>query len=333
MTTQTLDPRWLLLAALSLGCGDDPPPAVTNDYALSGVPPLPEHLASGDHVRTLVVGHAVRAGADRRDQQCSVTALLFDANERVHGRRGAVGRRHRLPLLRHAPRGRLRPPALDLCGRHRRDLAGRERAARAVPRRPDARAELPVHPARVRLHLAGNGSAHLASMDEGIPGDVLTDLNTDVALPGGVVIHSPSELTTVTWPESGDLTVTWTGAGATSAVVRLEPTDPAATSVIVCNPRRNGTQRVPADMIAQAMFRTQDVKGDGDGVPRADGDGRGRTHLPHRGNVLVKPRAAARPTLTPPRRRALCSEQVLHCHVQHSPVGNGRRNGRDPHVV
>lgn len=247
----------LTLTALA-GCYGEDPPAV-NDYALSGVSPLPERVAAGDHIRSIVVGHEVRAGAERRDQQCTVTALLFDAttaSSTVAAQSDAES-----GCKFYATR-----PESDFT-RQRWICAGAIGVTSASVREQLGFCPMPPTTAPVYRftlggcgNILGNGNAHLASMDEGIEGDVLTDLDADVTLPANVIIQSPSTLSTVTWPESGDLTVTWTGVGATSAVVRLEPTAPTATSVIVCNPRRNGTQRIPADMIAQAMYRTTDVK-------------------------------------------------------------------------
>lgn len=259
MTNPTHDPRWLLFTALAVSCGADPAPVVTNDYPLSGTPVYPERVGMSDRVRTIVVSHEVRAGSDRRQQQCTVTALLFDtasASTTVPAQSDPDSNCRFYATRFEDDYTRQRWICAGALGVTSQGVNEQLGFCPADPMRaPSFRFTL-----RACGSILGNGSAHLASMDEGIPGDVLTDLNSDVTLPGGVIIQSPSTLATVTWPETGDLTILWTGASATSATVRLEPTDPAATSLIVCNARRNGVQRIPADMLAQAMYRTQDVK-------------------------------------------------------------------------
>jgi hypothetical protein len=257
--------RAVLTAVVALalgGCGGDAaPPGVGDGYVLTQRPPIPERVAAGDAVRSIVVFREDRVGARREAVRCGLSTVLFDAAGPSTVVAAGIDAAADCRFYASAPE-------IDF-QRMRWVCAG----AVTVTAGPLTQTVglCPAAGATVRYEttLSGCGTlsservAQLGSLDEGIMGDVVTDLAAEARLPTGVTITAPTALTVATWPEAGDLDVRWTSADATSALVRIEPDgdfDPATAPTIVCVARTAGRVTVPQALIAQGNFRTRDVR-------------------------------------------------------------------------
>jgi hypothetical protein len=105
--------------------------------------------------------------------------------------------------------------------------------------------------------IAPDNPIEFASGNE-IDGDVLQDLDGMVNFPSALAIQEPTSLGVTTWPATGDLSVRWTSAGATSALVTITPRAGTG-SRIVCNPHTNGSLTIDAMLIDRSGLRTQDA--------------------------------------------------------------------------
>jgi len=218
-------------------------------------------VAAGDVVRSIVVAREERAGASRDVTRCTLSTVLFD---------GAVASAV-VPAGIEADadcRFYASAPEVDF-QRMRWTCAGAiEVGAGSLSQNiglcPSAGATV-----RYETELTSCGTlgtdrrATVTSVDDGIMGDVVTDLSAEARLPSAVAITAPTALAVTTWPASGDLDVQWTSADATSALVRIEPegsTGGASTPTIICVARTAGRVTVPQALIAQANFRTMDAR-------------------------------------------------------------------------
>lgn len=257
--------RALTAVLLVLGAcgGDDAPGSGTGaGYALTQRPPVPERVAAGDAVRSIVVYREDRTGASRDVTRCGLMTYLFDATTASTVVAAGIDADADCRFYASAPEAdfqRMRPVCAGAV-----DVAAGS-LMQTVGFCPDASATM----IRYDNELSGCGTlgsdrrATIGSVDDGIPGDVVTDLATTAALPTAVTITSPSALTVTTWPESGDLSVQWTSADATSALVRIEREGAAsgsASPTIVCVARTAGRVTVPQALIAQANFRAMDAR-------------------------------------------------------------------------
>lgn len=250
-------------AVMALGCGGDDatPSGVGSGYALTQRPPIPERVAAGDAVRSIVVFREDRTGTTRDVTRCGLSTVLFDAPVSSTVVPAALDAETDCRFYGSAPEvdfQRMR----WVCAGAITVAAGS--LSQTVGLCPSAGATV-----RYETTLTGCGtlssdrSALVGSLDEGVMGDVVTDLAGTALLPTGVTITAPSTLAVATWPASGDLDVQWSSADATSALVRIEPegaTNPASTPTIVCVARTAGRVRVPQSLIAQANFRTMDAR-------------------------------------------------------------------------
>ena len=101
-------------------------------------------------------------------------------------------------------------------------------------------------------------SVAISSADD-IDGDVLTDLQATVTLPGAISITQPTTLGVVTWPASGSLDVRWSSENAGSALVTIEArSNPSGSPMIVCHPGANGSVTVAAALVDAGGFRTRE---------------------------------------------------------------------------
>ena len=113
--------------------------------------------------------------------------------------------------------------------------------------------------------LMGGTTVGISSGNE-LDGDVVTDLSTQITLPGSVAITQPTSLGVLTWPASGALTVQWTSGSASdggtvemSSLVTVTQRATPAGPTIVCRPTSNGTVSISDTLIAQANLRMQDA--------------------------------------------------------------------------
>jgi hypothetical protein len=108
--------------------------------------------------------------------------------------------------------------------------------------------------------LTAGTAVRVSSAPDELPGDVVGDLATEVAVPGDVVITAPTNLGVTGWPVSGALDVRWTSADATAALVTLDARDATvSTARIVCRPTTLGTVTVPELLITQSGLRLLDT--------------------------------------------------------------------------
>lgn len=251
----------LALALALCGCGDDATPSGgSSDYALPNPAPVPQALSAGDRVRVLIVRREDRAGAARRDVTCGLTTLLFDVTQSAPNPPAAIDNANNCRFYGSDPT-RTFPQQRQVC-------AGAINVSSGALMQTIGFCPTGSNPALdVTFPTCGDlGSTRmgaLSSMDELGADDAVTDLMARVELPTAPAITGPSELPTTTWPESGDLDITWTSLDATSAMVRLTPAeggDPASLPVVICTPSRNGRVRVSQEIIAQSMFRARDVR-------------------------------------------------------------------------
>lgn len=251
--------RALAVAVVLAGCGDDAAPGGPGSgYALTQRPPIPERVAVGDVVRSIVVFREERVGAARDGTRCGLSAVLFD---------GAVASSV-VPAGIEAEadcRFYASPPEADF-QRMRWTCAGAIEVTAGPLTQNVGACPSPGAPVRYETDLTMCGTlsserrATVTSVDDSIPGDVVTDLSVLALLPTPVVITSPTTLAVTTWPASGDLDVQWTSADATSALVRIEREGTMGGAAIVCVARTAGRVRVPQALIAQANFRTMDAR-------------------------------------------------------------------------
>lgn len=253
--------RALAVTVALTACGSDPaPPAGPDVYTLTGAPPTPEQLTVGDRVRTLILRVEDRAGADHRQTACAMTALLFDVTAMSTVVPAGIDASSDCRFY-------ATPPETDW-QRQRGVCAGAINVSSAalmdtVGYCPNPGARLPIENALTSCGaLAGDRHGDVSSMDEGIPGDVVTDLAGRIELPTAVQILGPSDLPVFTWPASGDLEVTWRSTGATSAVVRIDAVTGEANTgpAIICRARQSGRVTVPQALLAQANFRANNAR-------------------------------------------------------------------------
>jgi hypothetical protein len=254
---------WLVASVAVAACGGDEaaPPGSGSGYALTQRPPIPERVAAGDVVRSIVVFREDRTGPTRDVTRCGLATVLFDGVVASTVVPAGLDAESDCRFYAGAPEAEFQ--------RMRWVCAG----AVTIEAGPLTQSVglCPAAGATVRYEttlstcgtLSSERRAGLASVDEGVMGDAVTDLAAEARLPTGVTITAPSALTVATWPASGDLDVQWTSADATSALVRIEPegaANPASTPTILCVARTAGRVRVPQALLAQANFRTMDAR-------------------------------------------------------------------------
>lgn len=253
-------PTAVLMAYGLSACSADPGGADggTTPTALTQSPPLKRPLTPNEPVRTLVLRHEERAGAMRRDTQCGLTALLFNTTSTATVTAATIDGATGCRLY-------VADPDVDL-------QAQRWLCAGALNVSSGALSTTfslcPSAGARVTFdatlsgcgNIANDRTAALSSMME-IEGDQLTDLMATARFPAAVRLTAPNELGIGSWPANGPLEVRWTSAGATSALVTIEPETPTATSPrIYCPAVLNGFLQVPAGMIDQVGLRNLDAR-------------------------------------------------------------------------
>lgn len=253
-------PTAVLMAYGLSACSADPGGADggTTPTALTQPPPLKRPLTPNEPVRTLVLRHEERAGAMRRDTQCGLTALLFNTTATATVTAATIDGATGCRLY-------VADPDVDL-------QAQRWLCAGALNVSSGALSTTfslcPTAGARVTFdaalsgcgNIANDRTATISSMME-IDGDQLTDLTATARFPAAVRITAPNELGIGSWPANGPLEVRWTSAGATSALVTIEPEAPTATSPrIYCPAVLNGFLQVPAGMIDQVGLRNIDAR-------------------------------------------------------------------------
>ena len=253
----------LVVATVLSACGgDDPVPAGTGSgYPLTQRPPVPERVAAGDVVRSIVVFREDRTGTARDGTRCGLSTVLFDAPTASTVVPAGLDADSDCRFYASAPELEFQ--------RMRWVCAGAITVAAGAL--TQSVGLCPAAGATVRYEttlttcgsLSSDRRAQVGSLDEGVMGDVVTDLAGTALLPTGVTITAPTALPVATWPASGDLDVQWTSADATSALVRIEPegaTNPASAPTILCVARTAGRVRVPQALLAQANFRTMDAR-------------------------------------------------------------------------
>ncbi len=236
-------------------------PGVGAGYALTERPPIPERVAFGESVRAIVVAREERVGASRDGTRCSLSTVLFEATTSETVTPAGIDSEADCRFYASAPE--------VVFQRMRWTCAGAVEVSAGLLTQNVGLC--PAAGATVRYEteltscgtLASDRRATVTSVDDGIMGDVVTDLSAEARLPTAVAITAPTALAVTTWPASGDLDVQWTSADATSALVRIEPegsTNPASTPTIICVARTAGRVRVPQALIAQANFRAMDAR-------------------------------------------------------------------------
>lgn len=227
---------------------------------LQGVAPLQQPLTANAPVRTIVVRYEERAGSQRRDTACGLTALLFNTtvNPQV------------VPTTTDPGGCRLYTTTdLDADLQRQRWLCAGALNVSSGPLMTTF-GMCPTAGARVTYDatldscgsIASTRAATVTSMGELGAEDVVTDLNAALTFPALVRITAPNDLGLATWAATGALEVRWTSADATSALVTLEPETqtPGMFKRIVCNAVLNGYVSVPSNMIDQAGLRTVDTR-------------------------------------------------------------------------
>jgi hypothetical protein len=254
--------RWFTAALALAACGDSgtgPAPAGSNDYALSGTSPYPQSVAAGQVVRSVVLRAENRAGAMMNELRCGYSFMLFTATRASTQTPTATGSGGDCKLY-------MQPPERDYSGQ------GWLCAGAITTNSGDLMQTSGFCPEGGSAgpwegNFRGCGAffsgrnATVYSADEIGPDDRVTDLMGEVRFPGTPTITQPTTLPVVTWPSAGDLAVAWTGADATSVMVRLEP-DAAdrAGPTIVCTPRRNGGLTVDASLLNQSGLRAMNAR-------------------------------------------------------------------------
>lgn len=250
------------LSSYALGaCSADPGggDAGSTLTPLQQTPPLKQPLTLNAPVRTIVVRHEERAGAQRRDTQCGITALLFNTSTAPTVTATTID-----------PAGcrlYVNDPDEDL-QRQRWLCAGALNIASGPLMTTFGLC--PAGSGRVTYDavlsmcgtIASARTASVSSMME-IDGDVLTDLTATARFPTPVQMTAPNNLGIGSWPATGPLEVRWTSSDATSAMVTIEPetvTPGAMNPRIVCPVVLNGYVQVPAGMLDQVGFRTLDAR-------------------------------------------------------------------------
>lgn len=251
------------VAAALGGCGGDDmaPMGAGAGYALTQRPPIPERVAAGDAVRSIVVFREDRVGTRRDEARCGVATVLFDATTASTVVAAGIDAESDCRFYASAPEVDFQRMRWVCAGGIDVSAGPLMQNVGLCPEAGDTvRYETTLSSCGT---LGSERSARVSSVDEGFPGDVVTDLAAEARLPTAVTITSPSALPVTTWPESGDLDVQWTSADATSALVRIEPeatTDPTSRPTIVCVARTAGRVRVPQALIAQANFRSVEAR-------------------------------------------------------------------------
>lgn len=249
------------LSSYALGaCSADPGGAADGGSTLtplSQTPPLKQPLTLNAPVRTIVVRHEERAGSQRRDTQCGITALLFNTS--------AAPTVTATTIDAAGCRLYVSDPDDDL-QRQRWLCAGALNVASGPLMTTFGMCPTGRVTFDAVLNMCGTiasaRTATVSSMME-IDGDVLTDLNATARFPAPVRMTAPNDLGIGSWPANGPLEVRWTSADATSAMVTIEPETPSATGMnprIVCPVVLNGYVQVPAGMIDQVGLRTLDAR-------------------------------------------------------------------------
>jgi hypothetical protein len=246
----------LLIAALALAsCGDGAPaPETANGYTLSGNPPLPTRLAAGQSVRSLVLRAETRVGGVASAQRCGYQFALFDVTRASTQAPVASDSNGDCRLYMTPPESEYPAQQWVCAGAINTESGALTRNTGFCPlmgATPTWEADFPSCGGFFTDHAAA-----VSSGDEIGPEDHVTDLTGTVRFPTSVEVTQPTTFSVTTWPAAGDLVVAWTSAGATSAVVRVEPDTPTRTGpTIVCAPRVNGAMRVEAALIDRAGFR------------------------------------------------------------------------------
>jgi len=253
----------LAVASLGLGCGDDPAPTGPGaGYALPRRSPLPETLRlDAPTVRTLVVRHEERANPDGRGIVCGLSTLLFDVTAASANNPAALDETNGCRLYTEAPEGYYARQRQVCAGALSLRSGGLDDTLAFCPQ-PGGRVPT-EQPLSSCGSIARDRTLSVLSADEGVEGDVVTDLMGTMRFPTAVIITEPTRLAIATWPASGDLVVAWESADATSALVRIERVpvgDASASPLIVCNPTQQGRVVVRQDLLAQAGFRTQNAR-------------------------------------------------------------------------
>lgn len=253
-------PTAVLMAYGLSACSADPGGADggTTPTALTQPPPLKRPLTPNEPVRTLVLRHEERAGAMRRDTQCGLTALLFDTTSTATVTAATIDGATGCRLY-------VADPDVDLQAQRWLCAGALNISSGALNTNfslcPSAGARVTFDAPLLGCgNIANDRTAAIASMMES-DGDQLTDLMATARFPSAVRLTAPNELGIGSWPANGPLEVRWTSAGATSALVTIEPETPTATSPrIYCPAVLNGFLQVPAGMIDQVGLRNIDAR-------------------------------------------------------------------------
>jgi hypothetical protein len=254
--------RLCIALALCAGCGDDattPPSNTANDYRLSGTSPFPVTFAVGDRIRSVVLRAESRVGGDVDVSRCGYDLAVFDITQAPTVTPILTDTSGDCKLYRTPPEEQYTPQRAVCLG-----ALNVESGAIMETRVFCPAVGGPMRGSTDNFMSCGNffaqRTAMVTSVDDGVKGDVVTDLMSTVNFPTSVRFTSPSDLAVFTWPASGDLLVRWTSAQATSAVVRLEPDGSTMGPVILCTPRTNGTMRIETALINMAGFRTMNTR-------------------------------------------------------------------------
>ncbi len=263
MTLHTLRTFFFRVApvtVLSVACGGSGSPSgstgPTSGYALTQPEPYPEHLTPGDSIRTLIVRSEDRTGTGpmRAGTTCYLTDLLFDVTSTTRVTPTTLDAASGCNLYTNAtPESAYSSQQWICAGEVTVGTGVSSQGVGLCPMGAPGSFENPVPCADVNPP-----GTPLTAGNSGIPGAVLTDLNATVTLPSPVNITQPSTLSVTTWAPSGDLTVNWSSAGATSAEVRLDAQGTGASVTIVCTPTTSGVQTIPGALIDQANLRHRD---------------------------------------------------------------------------
>jgi hypothetical protein len=251
-----------IVLTLGTGCGDDAPPPpdnTSNDYRLSGTAPFPATFAVGDRIRSVVLRAESRINGDVDVSRCGYDLAVFDVTQAPTVMPVLTDTSGDCKLYRTPPEEQYTPQRAVCLG------ALNVQSGSIMENRVFCPAVGgPMRGSTDNFTSCGNffaqRTATVTSVDDGVKGDVVTDLMATVNFPTSVRFTAPSDLAVFTWPASGDLVVRWTSAQATSAVVRLEPDGSTMGPVILCTPRTNGTMRVEAALISMAGFRTVNTR-------------------------------------------------------------------------
>ncbi len=256
-----MSPRALLIASLALAsCGDSgSTPETPNGYTLSGNPPLPARLTAGQSVRSLILRAETRVGGVATAQRCGYQFALFDVTRASTQSPVASDTSGDCRLYMTAPEAEYPAQQWVCAGAINTESGALMQATGFCPLMgvtPPWDADFRTCGGFITDH-----SATVSSGDEIGPDDHVTDLTGTVRFPTTVEVTQPTTFSVTTWPATGDLTVAWTSADATSATVRVEPNTATRTGpTIICSPRVNGTMRIAADLIDRSGLRAMNAR-------------------------------------------------------------------------